>query len=129
MTRDIGTYLTPLLILAALVVVAMVGRRRRRPYGRRPNGHSLIYYVYVDRRSALWRFRRWLWYYTSNRRCEECGCRLALHHHGVQYALGSSVLSVHHKNYTHLLFERRGRDVELLCEDCHLARDAWRHVR
>jgi 5-methylcytosine-specific restriction endonuclease McrA len=79
--------------------------------------HSLLYDLYM--RSALWRFRRWLWFYGGDRRCEGCGNRLRLH------GPGPRTLTVHHRTYRRLGRERRS-DVQLLCWLCHSAADAWR---
>jgi len=93
--------------------------------------HSLLYRAYMG--SSLWQLRRWLWWRSSDRRCEDCGCRLELH----RYAYGAAydaqepdpdparVMTVHHLNYRRLGRERRS-DVALLCWSCHCKRDPFR---
>lgn len=91
--------------------------------------HSLLYQVYMG--SPLWRFRRWCWYHTSNKRCEDCGRRLVLHTYSRRPAellvvFGRvDVMTVHHRHYRTLGHERRS-DVQLLCWTCHRRRDSWR---
>lgn len=108
-------------IIAVLLVALCYAVRPRR----RRHRHSWLYRHYL--RSPLWKFRRWLWYWTSSRRCEKCRQKLVLHARGVRYRLGAEPMTVHHKHYRNLGHERRGRDVELLCWPCHSRRDAWRH--
>lgn len=102
-------------ILILCILVTRPRRRRR---------HSRFYDWYL--KSSLWKIRRWLWYWTSDRRCEKCRCRTVLHKRGVRYRLGTPVVTIHHKHYRSLGRERR-RDVELLCWPCHARTDYWRH--
>lgn len=110
------------LIIAGLLLVLAVILRRPFSHGRKR--HSWFYDAYM--KSHLWRLRRWLWYWTSNRRCERCHRRMVLHAKGVRYRFGAPVVTVHHHNYRRLGREHRS-DVELLCWPCHSRQDAWRH--
>jgi hypothetical protein len=103
-------------IMAAAIFMILWRLRPRR------HRHSFIYRHYIDNQSRLWRFRRWLWFWTSNHRCEKCHTRVKLHSSNPRRRA-----TFDHKNYDHLLFERRGRDIRMLCWPCHHAKDAWRH--
>jgi 5-methylcytosine-specific restriction endonuclease McrA len=75
--------------------------------------HSMLYWLYVDRNSWLWRVRRGLWLRSAGYRCERCSAR--------------TNLTIHHKTYARLGRERR-EDVQVLCWRCHQVEDAWRHA-
>jgi hypothetical protein len=96
----------------------------------RSGGQSLYYRLYM--RSALWRFRRYLWWARSHKRCEDCSCPLVLHSRDVRRrwdplssTLQPHVLTVHHLNYRRLGRELRA-DVALLCWSCHCRRDPFK---
>lgn len=112
---------TETLIVAGLILAIVLLLRGR---GRRSR-HSRLYDWYM--KSHLWRLRRWLWYWTSDRKCEECGHRMVLHARGYRHRwLRQPVVTVHHKNYRRLGHEHRS-DVSLLCWPCHSRKDSWRH--
>ncbi len=73
---------------------------------KRRHRHSLLYVVYLH--SPLWRARRWLWILQAGGRCQDCGHR-------------RRPLTIHHRTYTRLGYERRS-DVAVLCWRCHQAR-------
>ena len=106
---------TAALTLALLWLVRRVLRLR----GRRR--HSWLYRSYLEGGllSPLWRARRYIWFYSSRRRCEKCGCRISLH--GGRHP----VATFHHKTYRHLGRERRS-EVSMLCWRDHARQDAWR---
>jgi hypothetical protein len=85
---------------------------------------SITYRLYMH--SSLWQLRRWLWWRTSRKRCEDCNRPLVLHRTGL--VSGSAVLTVHHLSYRRLLRERRS-DVALLCWPCHCRREPWKGRR
>lgn len=110
------------LVFAAIIAAALLVLLH--PRGRR-HRQSWFYRWYMH--SWIWRTRRWLWYWTSDRHCEQCGDFMVLHKRGLRWRLGAPVVTVHHKNYRHLGFERR-TDVMLLCWPCHFKKDSWRHA-
>jgi hypothetical protein len=109
------------LVLAGLIVLVLhvLSHPKRRRAARR-RGHTWFYEAYLG--SRLWKFRRWLWFWTSNHRCAKCHHRVRLHspdpHRRANF---------HHLNYRHIGRERRGRDIQMLCAPCHMRTDAWRH--
>lgn len=105
-----------IVLLVLLIRVMRPGRRRRR--------HSRFYDWYL--KSSLWKTRRAIWYWTSNRRCERCRRRMVLHPRGMRYRMGAETVTVHHRNYRRLGYEHRS-DVQLLCWPCHKRQDSWRH--
>lgn len=114
-------------IVLALLIAVVLGLALRVDHALHPpvrRRHSWLYRHYM--KSHLWRFRRWLWYWTSSRRCEECHQKMVLHRRGLRWRLGAEVMTVHHRNYRRLGHEHRS-DVRLLCWPCHSAKDAWRH--
>lgn len=112
------------IILAGIILIVVLAVRPKR----KRKGHSWFYEWYI--KSSLWKFRRWLWYWTSRRRCEKCNAKLVLHAKDVGRfrRRNARTMTVHHKTYRRLGHEHR-RDVQLLCWPCHSARDAWKHKR
>jgi hypothetical protein len=110
-----------LVVAIVLVLIACRPRHGRRRVGRRRvrNHHSFLYRHYIDNNSRLWRFRRWQWFMTSNKHCEKCGTRVCLHRNSLSRRFGATPAQFHHLNYQHVAFERRGRDIQMLCERCH----------
>ena len=114
-------------ILAGLVVIAVAIAFPRKP--KRYAHHSWRYWYFVDRNSLPWRFRRWQIWHTGRKRCERCGRRVTLHRKGFRHdLLGEPVMNLHHKNYRRVILARR-RDLELLCDRCHMMHHAIRRGR
>lgn len=111
------------LIFAAAILALVLAVRR--PFRKRQK-QSRFYRWYM--KSSLWKARRAVWYWFSDRRCEKCRRKMVLHPKGMRYRLGAETVTVHHKHYRSLGHERR-RDVELLCWPCHSAKDAYRFRR
>ncbi len=114
--------MTEAIVVAACVIAGfyVVGDRRS---GRRRPRHSFVYRHYIDNNSRLWRTRKFVWYWTSSRRCKQCGRRLAAPGHG---SPRRPVVTFHHVTYARLGRERRS-DVRLLCWPCHSHADSWRY--
>jgi hypothetical protein len=101
-------------IAAGLIVFLVMSVRPRKRGRRRRNRHSFVYRHYIDNNSRLWRTRKNVWYYTHRHRCAKCGCHLSRHR--TRWSEGANF---NHLNYNHLLFERWGRDIEMICRPCH----------